>query len=281
MTWTCAVYAQQCSFFAAHGELVTRLSADKCGGKHSQVNIRCFSCQPRTNYLENELLSKVQIVYQNFDVFSTRCSVFFSTDTPVSRRKIRFFPLVFRFSRGYSGFPVSPTNIWFDLTRLKQPLNLSCYLNNPSIVSGSTNLKQACLRWIRLIFDILEAAGMTSLEPNQIHGTDMFTRQMRKPLCITGNTTTANRQKPLWITGKRTTAEEEGFGSGNEASTSFPEPKERSRERGCSSLFHQIGAVEAFIATCIVFDDDTTSNEYVTLSDSTLLESEYNLTNYD
>jgi len=121
------------------------------------------------------------------------------------------FPLVFRFSRGYSGFPVSPTNIRFDLTRLKQPLNLSCYLNNPSIVSGSTNLKQACVRRIRLIFDILEAAGMTSLKPNQIHGTDMFTRQkVHKPLCITGKITTANRQKPLWIKGKKTTAEAEG-----------------------------------------------------------------------
>lgn len=198
--------------------------------------------------------------------------------------KSRFFPLVFRFSRWYSGFPVSPNNIWFDLTRLKQPLTLSCYLNNPSIVSGSTNLKQACVRRIRLIFDILEAAGMTSLKPNQIHGTDMFTRQMHKPLCITGKTTTAKRQKPLWIKGKKTTTEAEG------AAASLPGPsplalgtrlKPRCSTRYSYSLFHQIGAVETFIATCIVFDDDTTSNEYVTLSDSTLLENEYNLTNYD
>jgi len=150
--------------------------------------------------------------FQKFKLF-IKISMFFPGDVLFSfprilrfpPRKIRIFPLVFRFSRWYSGFPVSPTNIWFDLTRLKQPLNLSCYLNNPSIVSGSTNLKQACVRRIRLIFDILEAAGMTSLKPNQIHGTDMFTRQMHKPLCITGKTTTANRQKPLWIKGKKTT----------------------------------------------------------------------------
>ena len=132
------------------------------------------------------------------------------------------------FSLSIPVFPVSPTNIWFDLTRLKQPLNLSCYLNNPSIVSGSTNLKQACVRRIRLIFDILEAAGMTSLKPNQIHGTDMFTRQLHKLLCITGKTTTAKRQKPLWIKGKKTTTEAEG------AAASLPGPLLWLWERGWS-----------------------------------------------
>lgn len=192
-----------------------------------------FFCQPSDNYLENEKLSKVFIFCQNFDVVPRDVLFFFPTDTPVP------FPTENQvFSPQYSGSPadtaVSPSRLLtFDLTRLKQPLDLSCYLYNPSIVSGGTNLKQACVRRIRLIFDILEAAGMTSLKRNQIHGTDMFTRQMHKPLCITGRTTTANRQKPLWI---KTTAEEEGAA----ASTSFPEPKERSRERGCSSLFHQI-----------------------------------------
>ena len=74
---------------------------------------------------------------------------------------------------------------------------------------------------------------MSHIHLKSCHHWKQYKLQWKFPPHLSGGTANMNI---WWNSELQPRSLEFSFGSGNEASTSFPEPKERSRERGCSSF---------------------------------------------